>query len=104
MSKRPKLFVAVATWVGLFMVASLIPMTRTLTGYSGPTTGAPVHFVVTELGVLVFVTALLVGLVQLRLVAVWLTVALLALSAVSALLRLPTLASLDTAQVPQPAG
>ena len=93
MTSLPKGFIAVTIWVGFLLLSLTIPMTRTLTGYSGPATGAPTHFVVTEYAFFLFAIVLIVNLVRLHPIAIWLTVGFLALSAVSALLRLPTLLS-----------
>ena len=93
MTRRPTGLIILAVWLTLAILVNYIPMIRALTGYSGPTATAPPQFVLLELGLLAFAVVLVVNLLRMRSTAIWLTVALLALSAVMALLRIPAFLS-----------
>jgi hypothetical protein len=66
MASRPRNFVLVATWLGIYLLLSMITNVRVLTGYMGPMGNAPPVFMVIEIVLLALIIWLLVGLAELR--------------------------------------
>ena len=83
MAGRPRYFVLVATWLGIYLFLFLRVNVYLLTGYLGRMDNPPTVFAAIKIVLLVLSIWLLVGLVELRPNFIWISVAISAWSALT---------------------
>lgn len=89
MMRRPRAYVLVTVWLGVFAFFSVLSTRRVLEGTSGAGSGSSAYATSAYLVLLVGVPLFIIGLVRMHPVAMWVGVACAGYSAMSFLVRLP---------------